>query len=207
MMLLRPHGPREGSEIHQHPPEPSPADLSAWMERMSAGDTHALELLFQTLYVPLCAFAQTIVRSSSVAEDVVGETFLKLWMHRERIQVRGAVRNYLYMAVRNTAISQIKRNSREARYVESYPAIGGDLHGTVTNDAEERLRMEELSIRVKDAIDRLPRRAQQTYVLYYQHEMSYAEIARVMGVSVKTVENQLARALRILWSRLEDLFQ
>jgi RNA polymerase sigma-70 factor (ECF subfamily) len=207
MMQLRPHGPREDSEIHQHPPEPSPADLSAWMERMSAGDTHALELLFQTLYVPLCAFAQTIVRSAAVAEDVVGETFLKLWMHRERIQVRGAVRNYLYMAVRNTAISQIKRNSREARYVESYPAIAGDLHGTVTNDAEEHLRMEELSIRVKDAIDRLPRRAQQTYVLYYQHEMSYAEIARVMGVSVKTVENQLARALRILWSRLEDLFQ
>jgi RNA polymerase sigma-70 factor (ECF subfamily) len=177
------------------------------MERMSAGDTHALELLFQTLYVPLCAFAQTIVRSAAVAEDVVGETFLKLWMHRERIQVRGAVRNYLYMAVRNTAISQLKRNSREARYVESYPAIADDLYGTVTNDAEERLRMEELSIRVKDAIDRLPRRAQQTYVLYYQHEMSYAEIARVMGVSMKTVENQLARALRILWSRLEDLFQ
>jgi RNA polymerase sigma-70 factor (ECF subfamily) len=67
--------------------------------------------------------------------------------------------------------------------------------------------MEELSLGVKDAIDRLPRRAQQKYFLYYHHEMSYAEFARVMGVSVKTVENQLARALRILWSRLEDLFQ
>lgn len=206
-MLLRHHGPREKPKIDEPPPEPSPADLTAWMERLNAGDTRALELLFQAMYVPLCAFAQTIVRSASAAEDVVGETFLKLWTRREQIHVRGAVRNYLYMAVRNTAINQIKRSTREARYVETYPATVGDLHGSVANDAEERLRLEELSVRVKDAIDRLPRRAQQTYVLYYQHEMSYAEIARVMGVSVKTVENQLARALRILWSRLEDLFQ
>jgi RNA polymerase sigma-70 factor (ECF subfamily) len=207
MMLLPHRSSREKEQIHQPPPEPSPADLNAWMERMSAGDTRALELLFQALYVPLCAFAQTIVRSASAAEDVVGETFLKLWMHREKIHVRGAVKNYLYMAVRNTAISQLKRSSRETYYIESYPAIAGGMHGSVANDAEECLRMEELSVRVKDAIERLPRRAQQTYVLYYQHHMSYAEIARVMGVSVKTVENQLARALRILWSRLEDLFQ
>jgi RNA polymerase sigma-70 factor (ECF subfamily) len=207
-MMLLPHRSSRGKEeIRQHPSEPSPAELSAWMKRVSAGDTRALELLFQALYVPLCAFAETIVRSASAAEDVVGETFLKLWMHRETIHVRGAVRNYLYMAVRNTAISQLKRTGRETRYIESYPAVAGALHGSVANDAEERLHMEELSTRVKDAIERLPRRAQQTYVLYYQHHMSYAEIARVMGVSVKTVENQLARALRILWSRLEDLFQ
>lgn len=206
-MLLRHHGPRERPEIDEPPSEPSPADLSAWMERLSAGDTRALELLFQAMYVPLCKFAQTFVRSTSAAEDVVGETFLKLWTHRQRIHVRGAVRNYLYMAVRNTAINQLKRSNREARYVEAYPEHVADLQSSSRNDAEDRLQLEELSARVRAAIELLPRRAQQTYVLYYQHHMSYAEIGRVMGVSVKTVENQLARALRLLWDRLEDDFQ
>jgi RNA polymerase sigma-70 factor (ECF subfamily) len=206
-MLLRHHGPREHSEIADPPSEPSPDDLTEWMERLSAGDTGALELLFQAMYVPLCKFARTLVRSPAAAEDVVGETFLKLWTHRERIHVRGAVRNYLYMAVRNTAINQIQRSNREARYVETFPEHVADLHGSSRNDAEDRLQLEELSARVQKAIALLPRRAQQTYVLYYQHHMSYAEIGRVMGVSVKTVENQLARALRLLWDRLEDDFQ
>jgi RNA polymerase sigma-70 factor (family 1) len=204
-MLLR-HHVRESPEIDQSPSEPSAADMTAWMERLNGGDSRALELLFQAMYVPLCAFAQTFVRSTAAAEDVVGETFLKLWTHRERIHVRGAVRNYLYTAVRNTALNQLKRSNREARYFEAYPSNVEDLQGSMPNDTEERLHLEELTARVKVAIDLLPRRAQETYVLYYQHEMSYAEIARVMGVSVKTVENQLARALRLLWARLEDLF-
>jgi RNA polymerase sigma-70 factor (family 1) len=201
------HGLRESPEISPSSAEPSDADLRQWMERLNTGDTRALELLFQALYVPLCGFAQSFVRSASGAEDVVGETFLKLWTHRERLRVRGSVRNYLFTAVRNTAINQINRSRREARYVETHSSIAEESTPHVLNYAEERLQLEEQSIRVKAAIDSLPPRAQQTYVLYYQHEMSYAEIARVMGVSVKTVENQLARALRILWTRLDDLFQ
>jgi RNA polymerase sigma-70 factor, ECF subfamily len=206
-MLQRHHGVRESPEIDHLPQEPSPADLTAWMERLGASDPRALELLFQAMYVPLCAFAQSFVRSTPAAEDVVSETFLKLWTHRDRIRVRGAVRSYLYTAVRNTAINQVNRQRREARFVEEYPLNLEELQSTTRNDAEERLHLDELSARVKEAISLLPPRAQQTYILYYQHEMSYAEIARVMGVSVKTVENQLARALRILWARLEDLFQ
>jgi RNA polymerase sigma-70 factor (ECF subfamily) len=206
-MLQRLHGIREGPEIDHLPHEPSQADLSAWMERMSTGDARALELLFQAMYVPLCAYAQSFVRSSSAAEDVVSETFLKLWTHRDSIRVRGAVRNYLYVAVRNTALNQVNRQRREERYFEQYPMNLEELQGAASNDAEERLRLDEISPRVKEAIGSLPPRAQQTYILYYQHEMSYAEVARAMGVSVKTVENQLARALRLLWARLEDLFQ
>ena len=201
------HGLRKRTEIDESRPGPSEEDLLQWMERMSAGDSRGLELLFEAMYAPLCVFAQTFVRSAEGAEDIVGDMFLKLWTHRERIRVRGLVRNYLYTAVRNTAITQIHRIQREASYVESFPASAEALQGPMRNEAEDRLQLKMLSARVQEAIGLLPRRAQQTYVLYYQHEMSYAEIASIMGVSVKTVENQLARALRLLWVRLEDLFQ
>ena len=205
--MRQPHGLWESSSIDAPDTHPSEGDLRRWMERLSAGDTAALERLFQAMYAPLCAFAQTIVRSASEAEDVVGETFLKLWTLRDRIRVRGSVRNYLYTAVRNTSVNHLDRARREARYVETHPLDLEDTRAQVPSDVEDRLYTEELTARVKQAIELLPRRAQQTYVLYYQHEMSYAEIARVMGVSIKTVENQLARALRILWSRLEDVIQ
>ena len=205
--MLHQHHLQERPEIDESRQGPSETDLRQWIERMSAGDSGGLELIFEAMYTPLCAFAQTFVRSSAGAEDIVGDMFLKLWTHRERIHVRGMVRNYLYMAVRNTAITQINRTRREGRYIESYPASAEAQQAPMRNEAEDRLQLETLSARVKEAIELLPSRAQQTYVLYYQHDMSYAEIARVMGVSVKTVENQLARALRLLWARLEDLFQ
>ena len=206
-MLQWHQGVRESPEVDTLSHRPSPAELSAWMERMSTGDARALELLFQAMYVPLCAYARSFVRSSSLAEDVVSDTFLKLWTHRDSIHVRGAARNYLYVAVRNTALNQVERQRREARHFEEYPVNLEELQGSASNDAEERLQFDEITPRVKEAIASLPPRAQQTYILYYQHEMSYAEVARTMGVSVKTVENQLARALRLLWARLEDLFQ
>ncbi len=204
--MLQPRIQKESTRIGETQRLPSEAELREWLERMSAGDPHGLELIFNGMYAPLCAFAETFVHSAATAEDIVGDMFLKVWTHRDRIHVRGSVRNYLYMAVRNSALNQIHRARRTARFVEAYPAEGELPSVSTRNEAEDRLQFEALADRVSEAIEQLPRRAQQTYLLYYQHDMSYAEIGRVMDVSVKTVENQLARALRLLWAQVGDLF-
>jgi RNA polymerase sigma-70 factor (ECF subfamily) len=187
--------------------EPSHEELKNWMELASRGDAAALEALFRTMYAPLCAVARGFVDTAADAEDVVEETFLKLWVSRERIRVRGSVRNYLTVAVRNTALNHADRRRVEARYTEAALLQDSWLSGVAVNDALKRLHAEDMAEQVRRAIDALPRRARETYRLFYHQNLSYAEIARVMGVSVRTVETQLVRSVRRLVKQLEGVLE
>lgn len=174
------------------------------MERTVEGDAAALEALFRAMYERMCVVARSYVNSAADAEDVVEETFLKLWSHRDRIRVRGSVKNYLSIAVRNTALNQLGRRRAEAKYTALAPH--DEMWGarTAVNDGEARLREQERAERVQRAIDALPSRARETYCLYYQRRLTYAQIAQVMGVSVRTVEAQLVRCVRKLTKQLGE---
>ncbi|HEX6536658.1 MAG TPA: RNA polymerase sigma-70 factor [Gemmatimonadaceae bacterium] len=190
--------------IHQ---DPSHEELQRWMARTVEGDAAALEALFRAMYERMCLVARSYVKSTADAEDVVEETFLKLWSHRDRIRVRGSVNNYLAIAVRNTALNYLGRRRAEAKYIALAPHE--DIWGETlaTNDGETRIREQERAERVQRAIDALPSRARETYCLYYQRRLTYAQIARVMGVSVRTVEAQLVRCVRKLTKQLGEVLE
>jgi RNA polymerase sigma-70 factor, ECF subfamily len=186
---------------------PSPTDpdpYAHWIQRIAEGDAQAFEALFRALYDRLCAFAESYVGSSHTAEEIVDDVFLNLWSGRERLRIRSSVLSYLFVAVRNRALSHLSRATLERRYAERVRTedVPRAVDGVV--EVEEQAAANELLVLVQEAVRQLPPRAQQTYVLYYQQHLSYAEIAGIMGVAVKTVENQLARALKILWLRLKD---
>jgi len=183
---------------------PAPAALQEWMERIRSGDEEALASLFRATYGQLRRHAQTYVRSAAAAEDIVDDVFLKIWIQREKISVRGSVLHYLHTAVRNRAFNQVKRERLETRYMlERWTA-----HATTqptrpgANEVEDQLQTDELMSLLRTAIDALPPRTRQAYTLYSQREMTYADIARDMGTSVRTVEHQIANAVRTLWTRL-----
>lgn len=184
-----------------------PAQLTAWFERMTRGDVAAFDALFNALYAPLCGFVRTYVRSHEVAEEVVEDLFLKLWADREQVRLRGSAASYLYVAARHRALNHLKRRKLERAHLDSVRLDGQWSARHAVNDAEERMRDAELEVSARRAIEQLPPRAREAYVLYYQHHLSYAEIANVMGISVKTVENQLSRSLKSLWSQLKDVFE
>jgi RNA polymerase sigma-19 factor, ECF subfamily len=187
--------------------EPSPEELQRWMAATSEGDTAALESLFRALYGPMCLVARNYVKSAADAEDVVEEMFLKLWMHRARLQVRGSVRSYLSIATRNTALNYLSRRRAEAKYAALAPMdeVWGETLSM--NEGESSLQEQERAVRVQRAIDSLPSRARETYCLYYQRHLTYAQIAQVMGVSVRTVEAQLVRCVRKLTKQLREVLE
>jgi RNA polymerase sigma-70 factor (ECF subfamily) len=193
--------------VAQFPPEPSPEELQRWMARTADGDTAAFESLFRAMYGPMCLTAHHYVKSATDAEDVVEEMFLKLWTRRDRIRVRGSVRSYLSVAVRNTALNYLGRRRVEAKYAALAPQdeVWGETKAM--NDAEASLHEQERAERVQRAIDALPSRARETYCLYYQRHLTYAQIAQVMGVSVRTVEAQLVRCVRKLTTQLAEVLE
>ncbi|HEY9449408.1 MAG TPA: RNA polymerase sigma-70 factor [Gemmatimonadaceae bacterium] len=189
------------------PPDPSYEELQRWMARTVEGDASALELLFRATYGRMCYVARSYVKSAADAEDIVEETFLKLWTHRDRIRVRGSVNSYLSTAVRNTALNHLARQRAEAKYAALAPQdeVWGET--VAMNDAESRIREQESAELVQRAIDALPARARETYCLYYQRRLTYAQIAEVMGVSVRTVEAQLVRCVRKLTKQLAEVLE
>ena len=206
---LRPRaaGPRE-SEPTTGSAAPRAGDQSpaagAFAEWVRAGDESAFESLFRAHYAALCDYADSIVASRAVAEELVQNVFLAVWAQRERWAPRESERAYLYGAVRNQALNHLEHRRVERRWREAAAreAVADVSAATLAPDPAEA---EEMTARVREAIAQLPERARQVVVLRWQHQLRYAEIAAALGISVKGVEVQLARAMRALRERLGDL--
>lgn len=177
-----------------------------WVARIRGGDQAAFDALFDAYYAPLCEFVEAYVGSLALAEECVQDVFLHLWTRRAEWHVRDSVRQYLYGAARNEAINVRHRHrvaERWAARAEHDSALTAMATGP--RAADERVRATELEAAVDRAIALLPPRRREAYRLRWRHQLSHAEIAAVMGISVKTVEMQLAYALKVLRRELAYL--
>ncbi len=168
------------------------------VDRIRAGDKGAFDELVLTYYAELCAVTGTLIRSDAAAEDLMQELFLKIWNSRGSFSVQSNLRKYLFRAARNAAIDHLRREQMIRRWEEDVvrheetPAMGTPLRADGPTEASE------VQTAVGRAIEQLPARCRQVAILRLQYNLSRAEVAEAMGVTVKTVERQIARALRSL---------
>ena len=168
------------------------------LARIARGDRGAFEQLFREHYAALVRFGEGLLRSRELAEDTVQEVLLNLWRQREVVRVDDSVRAYLYRAVRNRALNQI-RNERVRR--EAVPQLV--LESLSEGEAGDAGVLEtELETAVRTAIAELPPRCREVFELSRVRGLRYSEIAETLGISIKTVETQMGRALRSLRGRL-----
>ena len=150
---------------------------------------------FHQYYDPLCRYALTLLKEPHSCEDVVQETFLRVWEKRQDLVGTEVLRFYLYRAVRNNCLSFLEKKQRTFL-----------IHPAETNDFQPsfELRKERsdinLAISLKEAIDQLPPRCREIFVLSRTGGLTYKEIASTLSISVKTVENQMGKALKMLRS-------
>jgi RNA polymerase sigma-19 factor, ECF subfamily len=168
--------------------------------RIRAGDEPALDEALGRHWAPLFRYACRMVEDTDLAEDLVQEGFLRLWERRRRLDP-SALRAYLYRIVHNLALDELRRRRRHRAWElvaprETVPAPRTPVTGGAVPSADEAMAY---------AIDALPPRRRQAFVLAYLHRMSYREAAEVMGVSPATVKNQIAAALAALRATLEPL--
>lgn len=171
--------------------------------RIRAGDEDAFAELFRRYYRSLCYYAARIDVTGTGGEEIVQEVLFRIWMTRDRLMVTNTLSGYLYAAVRNHALNQRARATTEGRWRQAKTLEA--LHAPVeVPSAEEEFRAAEMAMAIDDAIAQLPPRCRQAFILRRQHHMSYAEIARVMQISPKTVEIQIGNALKRLREALAD---
>lgn len=169
------------------------------VEKIRSGDQYAFKRMFHSYYSKLCVFSNSHVKSLDVARDVVQEVFIKIWDNHEEFEIRHSLKGYLYQAVRNQSLNYIEKSNQKRR-------LGEKLRKHEELLKEENpadLNTEELTQKVWRLVDELPERRRSIFILYRKHGLSYKEIAEVMGIKRKTVENQMGKSLQFLRDRLD----
>lgn len=145
----------------------------------------------------LCHYVYRYVRSREVAEDIVQEVFIRLWERGDDGRIRDPL-PYLYQAAHNRAISHLRHEHVHERW-QSHAVLVAEPRG---DEAQADLEHGDLARALDGAIALLPDRCRQVFLLSREQGMTHAEIARLLGVSIKTVESHVWRALTTLRARV-----
>lgn len=167
---------------------------------LKAGDINAFEMLFRTYYQPLCNYAYTFVQDRDEAEEIVQNTFLNVWEKRDNLSIHTGVKPYLYAMVRNACLNVIKHEKVKQQHVAIELVAGEKSADSVTRTVVAA----ELETRISQAMNKLPEQCRLVFKLSRFEELKYAEIAEQLNISVKTVENQMGKALKIMRDQLRD---
>jgi RNA polymerase sigma-70 factor, ECF subfamily len=193
--LSRPHHFQTIFET-QHPV----SNESNIAEKIRHGDVEAFSLLFRQQYEPLCHFAHRFVSDFDAAEGIVQDVFVRMWEMREKATIHTSLKSYLFTAVRNSCLNQIKHGK--------YASPLQDLEegsGPTTSHPDAQLESNELARALEKAIEGLPPKCREIFCMAKYDGLSYQEIADIQGVSLNTVKTQLKRALKSLSSSLSYL--
>lgn len=157
--------------------------------------------LFRYYYRPLCLYALHYVgRSATIVEDIVQDCFVRLLeQQRKGVDVQEP-KAWLYRAVRNACIDHLRREKKMIG-VEPLPQ---DLDGFITDEEAQERSLHEAELWT--AIDSLPTRCREVFLLSKREGMKYREIVQQLGITEKTVEHHIAKALRLLRGKSADFF-
>lgn len=172
-------------------------DHNDLFDRLRQGDETAFDEIFRTWYPSLVRSAESIARSRAVAEEIVQDVMLELWRRRESLARDTSPQAYLFQSTRNRALNDV-RHERVERKVEHILTARSNIDASAPAELVE----EEIEVALKSAVAELPERCREVFELSRTSGLKYSEIAAVLGISVKTVEAQMGKALRSLRVKL-----
>lgn len=173
-------------------------DTTLMWQICAQNDDCAFEQLFHQYYGRLCRYAFRLTRASHTAEEVVSEVFLKYWKSRENLQIQSSVYAYLAKATHNLAIDHLRSMVRQRGRLDE---LKGDFRGDYASPSDVMIGDETNTI-IESAIDALSPQCRLIFRMSRDSGMSYAEIARTLNLSVKTVEVHMGRSLKLLRASL-----
>ena len=168
--------------------------ITAFREGREEGFTY----FFNLLYKPLCFFAQGYTKDRQVAEDIIGDSLIKLWAKRELFDNEAGLKNYLYRSVYNACIRYIENQKRYKKHHAVYKYETNTSEHSYINNI---IKAETIHL-LREAINTLPSRCQKVFIKMYIEEKSVTEIANEMNTTISTVKNQKIRGLKLLKSKL-----
>jgi RNA polymerase sigma-70 factor (ECF subfamily) len=174
-------------------------DENKLVQALQQGTEAAFEVVFRRWYEPLCHYACRLTDGDmDEAEDIVQQAFVKLWESRAKLHVHWSLKAYLYKTVHNACLNRLRSQQVKSKYLD-FTAQQPDAMQTMPDDTAPELRE-----RFQHALDTLPPQCRHIFELSRFEALKYREIADQLGISIKTVETQMGKALRVLRIQLAD---
>ena len=162
-------------------------------------DDSAYRELYFLFYKPLLHFTNSFVADLSVSEDIVSDVFLKVWQNRKRLTEIRNLRVYLYVSAKNNAFRHL--HSRHKVFSLNLDDLDVEVQSSVP-DPEQIMITTEILHLINRAIEALPPRCKMIYKLVREDRLRYKEISQILDISIKTIDNQLAIALKKIASAI-----
>ena len=172
-------------------------NLESILARLKSGDKSVLKIIFKSNYPMVAKTIHRYIYDKSLVEDLAQEVFIRLWNKRATIEITSSLGAYLRRMAVNEALAylRVKKNQTTQEF-SNHMVLDAD------RSAEERYLYGELEDTISNAIDHLPPRCRMIFQMSRFDEMTYNEIANALGISIKTVENQMGKALKQLRAKL-----
>jgi len=154
----------------------------------------SFEELFRSFFPPLMVFAKKILGNEDDAREVVQKVFISIWEKRQEIDLSVSMKSYLFTSVHNRSLNMIR--DRKKFSSAEVPDVAGEW------DVSSVIESMELEEKIMAVIRDLPEKCRQVFEMNRFDGLKYSEIAKELKISVKTVENQMSKALKILREKL-----
>lgn len=173
---------------------PSLTEIKELQRRLAMyDDESAYKELFVAFYKPLQQFANSFVRSRELAEEIVSDVFIKIWESRAEIESISNLKVYLYVSIKNTSLKYLLKQHRQVAI--SIDELDVELE-SFSRNPEELMLTAEMMNKIQETVNELPPRCKMIFKLIKEDGLRYKEVAEILNISVKTIDNQLAIALR-----------
>lgn len=170
------------------------------LQLLVQGDFNAYEQLFRQYYQALCHHALSFSGDAATAEDAVCEVFARIWEKRGQLNIDTSIKSYLYRAVSNQCIDTLRKSYRKRIILTDQLPTHFSAAETANSCTLSETR--ELTEKIEMAVRSLPRQCGIIFRMSREAGLKYHEIARQLGISIKTVETQMGRAFKSLRAAL-----
>lgn len=171
------------------------------VRKIKEGDIKVFEQVFRRYYSPLCLYAFGIVARRDVAEEIIQDLFYVLWRDRENLQIFTSLNGYLYRAVRNRSLQYCEHRQVCDLHKDK---ISSTIVEVSQSTPEEQLEYKELNDLINKTLNKMPERRLKIFRMQRFEGKKYAEIAKILSISIKTVEAEMTKALQSLRKEIEN---
>ena len=180
--------------------QPTSDKEKKWLHQLKQGKEEALQAIFKQYYKYLLVSAYNIIGDQDKAKDIVQDVFFELWKKHDRLTIETSLKAYLRRAAVNKSLNYLKMHKRfdwgEEHFSEHTPSK--EL------SAQQQLEASDLQAAINQCIDKLPAKCKTIFSLSRFEKFSHKEIAAQLGISTKTIENQITKALKLIRAAVEE---
>lgn len=177
------------------------------LQLLQNGEEDSIKYIFETYYEGLCLYAESIIKNHQIAEEIVEDIFIRLWINAQDSGITISLKNYLYRSVHNNCLNYLDKVRVQKKVMDNFPYHLVDqeiLHPITPEYPVSNLILQELEEKANKVLESLPIQCRTIYMLNRFDDLSYSEIAKKLEINVSTVKTQMSRAFLKLREALKE---